>query len=176
MSLRSPCLCLAIATAACSSHTLDVGSNPDGGSSAAGLSFTPVSAVGAYGSTGQASVLAVLISDKANTCSTVHGANNSAINLQIAADPVTVGSYPVNVSETSSTALFATNNENCYDTFQHGAATAGTITVTAASSSGVSGSYDLTLEAGHLTGSFDATVCPSLPSDYQPDGGLDCTP
>jgi hypothetical protein len=165
------------------------------------VSNTPLSArsaIARYGTVATSTVngtttdvrgLTVVISDKANTCSSFHsqGSTNLVVTIPGDAPP---GTYPV-VNAASSAASagqsevdFNAVDNTCMDTVAT-PATTGTVTLTSviinvvgAGHSIVSGTLDATFAGGHLAGDFDAVLCPDAANvtDAGPDAAPTCMP
>jgi hypothetical protein len=82
--------------------------------------------------------------------------------------PLAPGMYPL--TDASSDAEYKTLDATCSSDIKN-EATAGTITITASTDAQISGTFDLTFGADHLTGSFAAAVCAGVPSSSS-----GCTP
>ena len=107
----------------------------------------------------------ILLSDQANSCSsvTVNGSKN--LDLTFPADVVKVGSFTVidavqrsAVAGEAEADYFAPKADGtCKDDFS-ATATTGTVTLTRADTR-VVGTYDITFADGRLSGSFDTEAC-----------------
>jgi hypothetical protein len=124
----------------------------------------------------------VNLSSKVNTCTSLHLASSDVLSLTIFADPVAAGSFTVvDADQMTPASGQAEADFNSVDATcsQHGVsatAKSGTVVVTQATSSTVSGTFDLLFGTDHLTGSFDSTVCSTDPSTLETDGGQACNP
>jgi hypothetical protein len=81
--------------------------------------------------------------------------------LVLGSTPVGPGTYTIDSDAGTSTGegALSQTNATCQDTV-HDQATSGTVTITSASSTNVTGTYDLTFAGGSMSGSFSAGVCP----------------
>jgi hypothetical protein len=78
---------------------------------------------------------------------------------------LTPGTYTLGTTPTGSTGTLAfagydQTDATCTSSSSSGSAT-GSITITSVTGSAIAGSYDVTQDTNHLTGSFNATVCAS---------------
>jgi hypothetical protein len=106
-----------------------------------------------------------LITNVANACSVLQRQGNppSATSLEIVVTAlgtsVATGTYTiVPQGGYGATASYTTEDDDCNTTLSE-TATGGTVTLTTASSSSVAGTFDLTFDTDHVTGSFSAPVC-----------------
>ena len=92
--------------------------------------------------------------------------------------PTGPGTYPVNTSDPTMAASFATSDfDATCETIDAGTAnaTGGTVTLTAVTGDVLAGTFDVTFDSGdHLTGSFAPTACPDLQMVFSPLYGTNC--
>jgi hypothetical protein len=145
------------------------------------MAVTDVSVVLARTSPGAGPwILTIGFHDFAHSCgylenaATPSGSNSDSIVIQTtseaATSPFTVGTYP-QASLTEEDAGSYTYDisvdveafdTTCSDNASRGSTT-GSVILTNAGPTEVAGSYDLTLQNGHITGTFDAPICTAAP-------------
>jgi hypothetical protein len=146
----------------------------------------PVSVAGVVVLVSTNRTIANACTQASNAC--VEYANLNGIALTVAnfdsggtAPAVTPETYPLSStpSGSSGTLAFASveqTDASCNSTGPSGTPT-GSITVTTVSATAVTGSYDVTVDTQHFTGTFDATLCSSgsFLGDVCNGGGGTCT-
>jgi hypothetical protein len=106
----------------------------------------------------------VIVTSVNNACGVLqdHGnpANATALVVEVAAmgSSVATGTYNIVSSGFGATASYAAQDQNCNTTLNE-TASSGTVTISSNSGSSVSGTFDLTFDGDHLTGSFTAPIC-----------------
>ena len=132
--------------------------------------------------------LRILISDKANTCSSAHFASSTNLDLRIRGEGVGPGTYAiVDASTRTPAAREAEADLNAVDCACKDlvAATAVTgsvtlkvveISVVGDGRSHVSGTVDATFAGGHIVGDFDADLCDDVPVAIADASATICTP
>jgi hypothetical protein len=131
-----------------------------------------------------------MISDKANTCSAFHAQNSTNLSVTIPNSDAGPGTYAVAntasgpATPSQSEVDFNAVDPSCADKVAQ-PATSGTVTIkdvminlTGPGDSIVSGTIDATFAGGHLTGDFDAVLCPDAPAangGSEANGGSDST-
>jgi hypothetical protein len=136
------------------------------------------------GTTTSVRELTIMISDKANTCSAFHAQDSINLFLTITKDNAGPGNYPI--ANTAVTAASGDQSEvdfnavdhNCKDKVAQPATTGAvniknvTVSVVGPGHSIVSGTIDATFSGGHVTGDFDAVLCPdAAAADASSTGG-----
>jgi len=132
--------------------------------------------------------LRILVSDKANTCSSTHFASSTNLDLRIRGAAVGPGTYAIvdgNARTPASGEAEANLNAVdgvCTDLLAESAMT-GTITlkvveisVVGDGRSHVSGSVDATFAGGHVVGDFDADLCDDEAVTVTDASATSCTP
>ena len=180
-------------------------SNDDDASGGSGLtvdgtigsaSLTPRAALAVYGSLSTSTVtdddggttvtetngLVINIADKDDTCTVLHTQSATFLSLELTGQPTAGSTFTVIDADVTSATTgqaevdFSGSTATCADNGASATATSGTVTVTAISSSEVSGTFDVTFANGHLTGSFTAPICGSLGAATDDAGEPACTP
>ncbi len=136
-------------------------------SSSSASTATPPTSASANGSAANAapsrSGAVILISEKPNTCSSAHLASATALELIMFGD-IAPGTYDIvsfaDATGASGTVVAALTgyDATCAST-SASPATAGTITITSASSTEIDGSANLTFADGRISGAFSAPIC-----------------
>lgn len=132
--------------------------------------------------------LRILVSDKANTCSSTHFASSTNLDLRIRGDAVGPGTYAIVDASARTPAVGEAEADlnavdgACKDLVAEAAVT-GTITlkvveisVVGDGRSHVSGSVDATFAGGHIVGDFDADLCDDVPVTVTDASASTCTP
>lgn len=107
--------------------------------------------------------LRIRVSDKANTCSSLHNAGATIVDIAIRGDTVKIGTYAVinaglkTPDANEAEADFNAVDGTCKDVVAQ-TATNGTVTITQADTK-IVGSLDVTFAGGHVAGDFDAELC-----------------
>jgi hypothetical protein len=128
--------------------------------------------------------LRILISDKANTCSTSHFASSTNLDLRIRGGAIGPGTYAIVNADAKTPAAGEAEadlnavDDACKDQLAEAAMT-GTITlkvveisVVGGGRSHVTGSVDATFNGGHIAGDFDADLCDDEPVADAGDAGM----
>lgn len=111
--------------------------------------------------------LTIDIFDKVDTCTELHTASTHGMDIEIASQPVTTGTYRVvspdilGSSESEASADIFGSTATCGDNGESETATSGSVTVTSIDGGLVQGSFNLTFAGGPLTGYFSAPICPA---------------
>jgi len=110
----------------------------------------------------------ILITDFAGVCAL--GNNLKANSSGLLFDFLTASAFTVGMVNfgTDLDVSYATYDATC-NSLQGESATAGSVTITSVDTCKVVGTFDVTLNADHVTGSFSAPNC--IPSVTSPDGG-----
>lgn len=144
-------------------------------SACSSASGAPVTATGSVGETtldardGAAQHLfgggvAIAIVDFGGACSGMQ-ANGNALNLLVdPGDGNTLGPATFDLKSLHAAAAFTRLDDACVPS-ESGAATGGTITIDAVSSSSIRGSYDVTFRDGAIHGTFDVPFCGTSSND-----------
>ena len=119
--------------------------------------------------------LRILVSDKANSCSTSHFASSTNLDLRIRGGAVGPGTYAIVNADAKTPAVGEAEadlnavDDACKDVVAQAVMT-GTITlkvveisVVGGGRSHVTGSVDATFQGGHVSGDFDADLCDDEP-------------
>lgn len=110
----------------------------------------------------------LVLSDKPNTCASLHFADSMYLGMDIAGDPVPTATYALFDYLTlprdtgPAIATVSTYDGACASTGHRGAIS-GSIVITASSATHVRGTVDLTFATGNVTGTFDAILCVAPP-------------
>jgi hypothetical protein len=131
-------------------------------STATGTPSTSASSTGSNAASTSSGAV-ILISEKPNTCSNAHLASTTALELIMFGD-IAPGTYDVvsfaEATGASGTVVAAlTNYDGACTSTNASPATAGTVTITSASSTELAGSAKLTFADGQISGAFSAPIC-----------------
>jgi hypothetical protein len=125
--------------------------------------------------------LTIEIADKKDTCTEFHLASTTILSLALVGTPTAGSTFTVIDADVASPtdgqaeADISASTATCADNGESATATNGTVAITAISSSEVSGTFDVTFSAGHLTGNFTAPIC-AAPTATDDAGALACDP
>jgi hypothetical protein len=129
-----------------------------------GKSFTPVDAVSATNTTGGTTTTTIVFTDFAGACDMLQGdvigGSSDILSFTFTgSSPLGTGTFSVTAPTRGTTAEGHFAEFTVCGSTAAESTSAGTITVTGVDSSGITGTFDLTFESDHVTGTFTAPTC-----------------